>query len=77
VFWHNWRAKYLAPDAHIWYKLWSVRVALFGGLLAGLWVALPALQSYVSPVEFGSICVGYALTFVVARLVNQPGFGEL
>jgi hypothetical protein len=69
----DWKARYLDPDYKVWHKLWSIRLAVFWGIVAGLWAALPAFQSYVDPVWFAILCVGFAIAIGVARLTNQPG----
>jgi hypothetical protein len=69
----DWKAKYLAPDFDLWHRLWSVRLAVLWGTICGLWAALPAFQSYVTPVCFAIICVGFAIAIGLARLTNQPG----
>jgi len=64
---------YMADDAHLWHRLWSVRISIFWAIWSGLWVALPAFQGYVPAPVFASLCVFFALAILVARLTNQPG----
>jgi hypothetical protein len=69
----QWLKNHLDEDAAQWHKLWSVRIALFWGAFSGLWVAVPAFQSFLDPFVFACICVGMSLAICVARLTNQPG----
>lgn len=69
----DWKAKYLAPDFHLWHRLWSVRLAVLWGCVDGAWVAIPAFQSYLKPVEFALLCMAFAVAIGIARLTNQPG----
>lgn len=64
---------YLADDAHLWARLWSVRIAIFWAIFSGLWVALPAFTYWVPAPVFALLCVFFALAILVARLTNQPG----
>ena len=69
----DWLAQRLDRDARLWHKLWSVRLSLFWAALSGLWVAVPALQGYVSPNAFALVCVAFALVICLARIYKQPG----
>lgn len=69
----SWIAARLDDDARVWHKLWSVRLSLFWAAVSGLWVAVPALQSLLSPDLFGGICVAFALIICLARVYKQPG----
>ena len=69
--------QHAAPEWRVAHKLWSVRIALFWAVVAGLWVALPAFQGYVPPVPFALLCVGFSLAICVARLTNQPGLPDI
>jgi hypothetical protein len=64
---------YLDPDWKVAHKLWSVRVALFWAAMSGLWVAFPAFQGFVSPVQFALLSITFSLIMCIARLTNQPG----
>lgn len=72
----QWLAHRLDRDAHVWHKLWSVRLAVLTAVLAGLWAALPAFQSTMPPEYFAGACVGMSLLILVARLTHQKGFPD-
>ena len=62
----------LVPDAKYWHSLWSIQLAILGGLFTGLWAALPAFQGYLPPEWFAVCCVGISIGGVLCRLVDQP-----
>jgi hypothetical protein len=55
------------------HRLWTVRIALIGAVLDGAYVSIPVFQEYVTPIQFGVLCIGLSLSLVVARIVNQSG----
>lgn len=65
-----------APDAHLWYRLWSVRVAVAGAALSVASVVFPGLLGFVNPFEKpGTYClvvVGFFLATAVSRVIDQP-----
>lgn len=64
----NWRA--------ILARAWSIRIAIFWGIVSGLAAAWPALDEVV-PIRLfvaGSVLISVAL--VVARVTKQPGVEE-
>ena len=65
--------KVATPDWRIAHRMWSVQLSVLWAIVGGLWVALPAFQSWLHPVAFASICVGFSLAILFARLTNQPG----
>jgi hypothetical protein len=60
----NWKA--------IWYKLWSIRLALLAAAFGVLELALPALQDTIPHGWFAALSVLSALWGAYARLVPQP-----
>ena len=62
-----------ANQLKIAHRLWTVRIALAGAILDGLYIAVPAFQYYVPPWGFATICIGVSLSLFVARLTNQTG----
>jgi hypothetical protein len=54
-------------------KLWSMRVALFWLVIAGLIMVWPGLAGSMSPVAYGGIGVLMVVSFGTARLLKQPG----
>lgn len=66
--------KVAAPDWRIAHKMWSVQLSMLWGIMSGLWVALPAFQSWLPPVHYAVVCIIFALVLLpLSRLVNQPG----
>jgi hypothetical protein len=68
-----WLIRHLDPDWRVAHRLLSIQVAVFWAVVSGLWVAIPAFQSYLSPTHFAELCIGFALLIMIARLTNQPG----
>jgi len=64
--------RYLVPEWRFAHYLWSLRLELVGMLLSGLWMALPAFQEMVPPIEFLGISMGLALVRGSMRLISQP-----
>lgn len=69
----NWIKRHLNDDAKVWHGLWSIRIALFWAVVCGLYVAIPAFQSYVDAPLFAVICIVFSLAICIARITNQPG----
>lgn len=55
------------------HKAWSFRFAFVGAVLQGAYVASPAFQYYVPPIEFLCLCVGISVAILIARVMNQSG----
>jgi hypothetical protein len=55
------------------HRLWTVRFAVIGAVLQGVYAASPVFQFYVPPYQFVGLCVGLSLAIVVARIMNQSG----
>ncbi len=60
------------PNAKYWHRLASVQVSLLGGVLSGLWAAIPAFQYILPPIPFACACIVISLAVVAARLIDQP-----
>jgi hypothetical protein len=61
-------------DAH---KLWSVRLALFWGALAGAVTAFASVgENLVDPYVFIGICAAGFATIAAARVLKQPGLSH-
>ncbi len=63
----------LIPEWRLAHRFWSVRIAIFWSIVAGLYVALPAFYGFVSPVTFALISIGFSVAICIARLTHQPG----
>lgn len=64
----------LIPNAVRQFKrLWSIRVALAWGVVAGLYMALPAFTDVLPPRVFAGACVLASVAMVVARMTKQKG----
>jgi hypothetical protein len=50
----------------------SVQLSILWAVVCGLWVALPAFQTWLSPVHFAMTCVGFSLLILAGRLAAQP-----
>lgn len=65
----NWRTE--------WKRLWSIRVVVLWGAVAGLILTLPLISEYViaitGPWIFGANLVVLSIAFAVARYLKQPG----
>lgn len=72
----DWLDDHAAPEWRLAHRLRSVQVAIFWAVLGGLWVALPAFQSYLSPVRFAAISVGFSLAILFARFTGQKGLPD-
>ncbi len=69
--------RYAVANWRFAHRLWSVRIAIFWAILGGLWVALPAFQSFLPPVAFAALCVAFSLAILFARLTNQKGIPDV
>jgi hypothetical protein len=65
--------KIAAPDWRLAHHMWSVQLSVLWAIIGGLWVSLPAFQTWLHPVPFACVCVGFSLAILFARLTNQPG----
>jgi hypothetical protein len=72
----DWLDAHAAPEWRLAHRLRSVQIAVFWAVLGGLWIALPAFQSYLSPVRFAMACVGFSLAICFARLTGQKGLPD-
>lgn len=72
-----WMDAHAIPQWRIMHRLRSVQISIFWAIVGGLWVALPAFQSFVPPVAFACICVGFALAILFARLTKQTGLPDV
>lgn len=68
-----WLRERIDKDAKFWYKLWSVRLALFWMAVMGAFMALPSFQEYMTPEHFLGVCIFGTMTIGIARLTHQPG----
>lgn len=68
-----WLDRHADPNWRNAYKLHSMWVAGFWGVVSGLWYALPAFQNLMPPVNFAILCVAFSLAMVFARFTKQPG----
>jgi hypothetical protein len=71
-----WMDAHAAPEWRLAARLRSVQVSIFWAVLGGLWVALPAFQSYLTPVRFAMISVGFSLAILFARFTGQKGLPD-
>ncbi len=69
--------RWLVPDWRLVHKMRSLQIAIFWAAFAGLWVALPAFQSWLKPVPFAILCVFFSVTICIARLTKQKGFPDV
>jgi len=69
----KWLDRFGDPEWRKVHKFWSFQIAVFWGVVSGLWAALPAFQSIVPPIPFALGCVGVAVLIAIARYTNQPG----
>lgn len=65
--------KVATPDWRMLHRFWSVQLSVLWAIIGGLWVAIPAFQSWMHPVTFACVCVGFSLAILFARATNQPG----
>jgi hypothetical protein len=64
----------LVPNARrLFWRLWSIRLALFWGAVCGLYAAWPAFMEMVSPPIFAAASVLMSMAIVGARVLKQPG----
>jgi len=68
-----WMDAHAAPEWRLAARLHSVQLSGFWAVLGGLWVALPAFQSYLPPFRFAELCVGFSLAILFARFTGQRG----
>ena len=55
------------------HRVWSVRLAVVGAILQGVYAGVPAFQYAVPPLYFMGLCIGIMISIVVARAMNQTG----
>jgi hypothetical protein len=60
------------PDWKYAHKFFSVEISIAGGILSGLWVAIPAFQYLIPPIPYVCFCIGVSVAVVVARMIDQP-----
>ena len=60
------------PDWKYAHKFFSIQISIVGGILCGLWIALPAMQVLFPPREYVAFCIAVSVAVVVARMVDQP-----
>lgn len=68
-----WLDTHAAPEWRIAHRLRSIQLAILWAVVGGLWAALPAFESYVTPIRFAALCVGFSLAICFARLTGQKG----
>ena len=51
--------------------MWSVQLAILGGVVSGAWVAVPAFQNFLPPVKYAALCIGASVLATILRLVDQ------
>lgn len=73
----SWLDRYLVPDWRLLHKFWSMRLAFLTAILGGLWVALPAFQNYLPPMDFAMICVIASVLIMLARVTHQKGLPDV
>lgn len=70
----------LAPDAHRWARLWSVRFAALGAVVTVASVALPGILGFINPFERPGVYSGVMFAFfvvtLVSRLIDQPSLDK-
>ncbi len=71
-----WLDDHAAPEWRLAHRLRSVQIGLFWAIVGGLWVALPAFQSYLSPFRFACISVGFSVAILFARFTGQKGLPD-
>ena len=54
-------------------RIWSVRLAVVGAVLDGVYAGFPSFQYAVPPVYFMGLCIGIMVAIVVTRSMNQTG----
>jgi hypothetical protein len=69
-----------APDAHLWYRLWSVRFAVAGAAFTVGSVVFPGLLGIVSPLDhpghYAAISTAFFLVVLISRLIDQPSLDK-
>ena len=65
--------KVAAPDWRLAHRFWSVQLSIVWAIVGGLWVSLPAFQSWLPPIHFALVCIAFSLAILFARLTNQVG----
>jgi hypothetical protein len=69
--------KHAVVDWRLVHRMRSMQIAFFWAIIAGLWVALPAFQSWVKPVPFAILCVAFSIAICIARLTKQKGLPDV
>lgn len=57
-------------------RLWTIRIALFWGAVAGAYSAWPAFQSLLPAPAFAGVSIVMSMAIVGARVTKQPGVDE-
>lgn len=66
------RPAWLIPEASVWYRLWSVRLALLAAFFGTLATALPLWQAVLSPLPFAALSTFCAIGASLVRVIRQP-----
>lgn len=66
-----WIQARLTRDAGYIHLMWSARISLVWACVCGVWVALPAFQSYLDPRIFVCLCVFVSILVTIAHMVKQ------
>lgn len=72
----SWFQYRLARDIRVIHKAWSFRFAVLTAALCGLWMAMPAFQGLLPPVQFAGVCMGLSVAICFARMTGQRGFPD-
>jgi len=62
----DWKLKLL-------HRLWTVRLAVVGAVLEGVYAGSSAFQYLVPPFYFMGFCISILVAIVIARAMNQTG----
>jgi hypothetical protein len=75
----HWFKKHLVDDAHIWHRLWSMRLAIFTTFLSGATLAFEAMPDrfkdafpHWTLVALASVTTFMGGSTAVARMLKQP-----
>lgn len=72
----QWLDVHATPDWRLAHRLRSVQLSVFWAVVGGLWAALPAFQSFLPPIWFAALCVGFSLAILFARFTGQKGLPD-
>lgn len=73
----SWLDEHAAPEWRLAARLHSTQLSVFWAVVGGLWVALPAFQSFVPPIRFAELCVAFSLAILFARFTGQKGLPDV